>query len=171
MKVPPSGNSNAYGQRGWKRQPEGPRRSGTSRQRLGQKPAPSDEGRRRSALPCRMQGDRPQRLRRSVSTITPGTSQKRRRRRRTIAGRGDQQQAEREPSRRSTRRFATAPGGRVETQWLNEDEDGWIGGERPGNCDPLSLPSAELVRVTGRRSTEGRPDRAARRRAAGLGAV
>jgi hypothetical protein len=63
----------------------------------------------------------------------------------------DQQQAEREASREVDEEIRDLRlRGRVERrEWLVEDKDGWIGGERPGNCDPLSLAAAELVRVTG----------------------
>ena len=71
----------------------------------------------------------------------------------------DQQQAEREPSREVDEQIRDLRlRGRVERrEWLVEDKDGWIGRERPGNCDPLSLPAAELMRVTsggGRRKAD-----------------
>jgi hypothetical protein len=64
---------------------------------------------------------------------------------------GDQQQAEREPSRKVDEQIRDLRlRGRVErSEWLVEDKDGWIGSKRSRNRDPLSLAAAELVRVTG----------------------
>jgi hypothetical protein len=98
-----------------------------------------------------MQGDRPKRLRRACFHHHPEVHD------RNDVGDvpddrevvRDQQHAEREPSREIDEEIRDLRlRGRVERrEWLVEDKDGWIGGERPGNCDPLSLSAAELVRV------------------------
>ena len=161
----PRQRSNAYGQRGWKRQPLGGcAGSGTSPgSASGRTPAPSACG--TAAISASVYG-----MQRRAPRAAPsgrsrpsgrGTSPRRRRRRggrsrgraRSAAARAS---SSRERLHEQVRELRLRR--RVERrERLVEHDHRRVGGERAGDRDPLALPARELVRVARRPRSAGRP--------------